>query len=183
MWIGHTHPPSGTASCPSGTQERSQVSASSASHGRRRLPRFESRAGFATWLYRIAVNCSLDLLRSRRRREERTGSSCPPVLLSGGEPLDAVASLPAGDPGPDQLLFSSEVRARVEKALARLSPNERAAFVMRHFEGRPVEEIGRLLGLRTSATKNTVFRAIQKLRRALEPVVRTRSGRRVETTG
>ncbi len=48
---------------------------------------------------------------------------------------------------------------------------ERSAFVLRHFEGLSIAEIGKALGLRTSATKNSIFRAVQKLRRALEPMV------------
>jgi RNA polymerase sigma-70 factor (ECF subfamily) len=51
-----------------------------------------------------------------------------------------------------------------------LSDQERSAFVMRHYEGLSIEEIGRVLGLKTSAAKHSVFRAVQKLRRALEPV-------------
>ncbi len=43
--------------------------------------------------------------------------------------------------------------------------------MLRHVEGRSIEEIGEILGLRTSATKNSIFRAVQKLRTALGPVV------------
>jgi len=132
----------------------------------RRLSGFESRANFGTWLYRIAVNCSLDLVRSRQRHEEHRQEP-------GAEQEEVVASLPAANPGPDRLLYSAEVSAKVESALAELSPKERAAFVMRHFEGHSVEEIGQALGLRTSATKNSIFRAVQKLREQLEPIVRT----------
>ena len=52
-----------------------------------------------------------------------------------------------------------------------LTPTERTAFVLRHFEGRSLEEIGEALGLRTGATKHSIFRAVQKMRRALAPVV------------
>jgi RNA polymerase sigma-70 factor (ECF subfamily) len=48
-----------------------------------------------------------------------------------------------------------------------LSPLERAAFTLRHHEGRSIDEISRLLGLRTSATKHAVFRAVRKLRTTL----------------
>ena len=48
---------------------------------------------------------------------------------------------------------------------------ERAAFVLRHFEGRPIAEIGKTLGVRTGAAKNCVFRAVAKLRRDLAPLV------------
>jgi RNA polymerase sigma-70 factor (ECF subfamily) len=57
--------------------------------------------------------------------------------------------------------------------LSRLTPRERAAFVLRHFEGKSTVEIARALGLRSSAAKNTVFRAVQKLREALEPAMNT----------
>ena len=57
--------------------------------------------------------------------------------------------------------------------MARPEPAERTAFVLRHFEGHSLEEIGEALGLRIGATKHSVFRAVQKMRRALAPVART----------
>lgn len=127
----------------------------------RQIDRFESRASFGTWLYRIAVNCSVDLLRQRPRRpdERELGDGEEPVADSGT------------DPSPERLMFSAEVQARVNSALQDLSPAERAAFLLRHFEGQSIAEIGCALGLRTSATKHAVFRAVQKMRRALEPVL------------
>ena len=49
--------------------------------------------------------------------------------------------------------------------------SERAAFVMRHYQGCSIEEIGRSLGLKTNATKHSIFRAVRKMRIALEPFV------------
>ena len=54
--------------------------------------------------------------------------------------------------------------------MAELSPLERAAFTLRHYEGRTIDEISRTLGLGTSAAKHSVFRAVRKLRAALEPL-------------
>ena len=68
-------------------------------------------------------------------------------------------------------MLSEELKRHVEKAMAELSAMERAAFTLRHFEGRSIEEIGRTLGIGVSATKNSVFRAVQKLRKALKPFV------------
>ena len=65
---------------------------------------------------------------------------------------------------------SAEIERRVATALAELSPLERAAFTLRHYEGRSIAEIGKTLGLGTSATKHSVFRAVRKLRVALEPL-------------
>ena len=54
--------------------------------------------------------------------------------------------------------------------MADLSGQERSAFVMRHYEGLSIEEIGGVLNLKASAAKHSIFRAVQKLRRSLEPL-------------
>jgi RNA polymerase sigma-70 factor (ECF subfamily) len=130
----------------------------------RRLDKFESRANFGTWIYRIAVNCSLDLLRKRRPQEEQP-------VAEDAKDNDPVAEIAASDPTPDRLVLSGEIGKRVEGAMTKLSPTERAAFVMRHCDGLSIGEIGRALGLGTNATKNSVFRAVQKLRHELQPLV------------
>jgi RNA polymerase sigma-70 factor, ECF subfamily len=131
----------------------------------RQLGRFEDRASFSTWLYRIAANCSLDLLRDRKRRDERTVDASP----EEAQLADPVAS---GDPPADRMVFGAEIRQSVAKAMAQLTHLERTAFVLRHQEGMSIDEIGSVLGLRTSATKHSIFRAVHKLRRALQPVMR-----------
>jgi len=133
----------------------------------RRLDQFESRANFGTWLHRIAANCSYDLLRSRQRRSEMP-------LETEADESDA-RSLPSPEPSPDRLAHSADVRTRVERAMARLSPLERAAFVLRHHQGLSIREIGSALGLDTSATKHSIFRAVRKMREALEPVAEAAS--------
>ena len=55
--------------------------------------------------------------------------------------------------------------------MSALSQMERAAFVLRHFEGQSIDEISRALGLKTNATKHSIFRAVKKMRQALEPFV------------
>jgi RNA polymerase sigma-70 factor (ECF subfamily) len=68
-------------------------------------------------------------------------------------------------------MLSSEVNDRITAAMEALSSLERSAFVLRHFEGRTIEEISRSLGLKTNAAKHSVFRAVRKMRAALEPFV------------
>jgi RNA polymerase sigma-70 factor (ECF subfamily) len=65
--------------------------------------------------------------------------------------------------------MSGEVRERVAEAMNELSASERTAFVLRHFEGMRMEDISRVLGCQPGAAKHSVFRAVQKLRRALDP--------------
>jgi RNA polymerase sigma-70 factor (ECF subfamily) len=140
----------------------------------RELKRFESRSSFRTWVHRITVNCAYDLLRQRPRHRGESLDAAPLGGEKGGIELEADASS-----WPDRLAFGAEVQGRVRAALDLLTPTERTAFVLRHFEGRSLGEIGEALGLRTGATKHSIFRAVQKMRRALAPVV----GQSSENTG
>jgi RNA polymerase sigma-70 factor (ECF subfamily) len=125
------------------------------------LDGFTARSQFGTWIYRIAVNCAIDIMRKHQRRDEPF------------EPIDPESGIPlvADTPGPDRLVFSGEMQQRVKSALDQLSPMERAAFVLRHYEGKCIEEISDTLGLANGATKQAVFRAVQKIRRSLQPLV------------
>ena len=127
----------------------------------RNLQRFDGRSQFSTWLYRIAINCAMDLMRKESRRAAREQA----------EDAADMANLATEDPRPDRLAASSEAGRAVAKVLRGLSPTERAAFVLRHFEGYSSAEIGRMLGMRAGATRNAVFRAVRKLREALGPIV------------
>ena len=134
----------------------------------RQLSKFDDRASFGTWLYRIAANCSLDLIRVRKRRAPQ------PEGVADGAP-DPMQSVPDPAPTPDRLALSGEVERRVAAVLDGLSEMERTAFVLRHYEGMCMDDIGRTLGVQPNAAKHSVFRAVQKLRRALEPLVSTAS--------
>ena len=131
----------------------------------RSLDRFEDRSQVGSWLYRIAANCAFDLLRSRQRRGEQA------ALGADDEDADGAMGVPSAAPDPERLALSEEVRRRVGSALARMSVRERSAFVLRHFEGFSIDEIGQALDMDASATKQSVFRAVRKVRQVLAPVV------------
>ena len=135
----------------------------------RQLAKFDDRASFGTWLYRIAANCSLDLIRARKRRSENRENH---DSSEEGAP-DPMQSLADGAPTPERLALRSEVERRVAGELADLSEMERAAFMLRHYEGMCIDDISRTLGVQPNAAKHSIFRAVQKLRRALEPLVST----------
>jgi RNA polymerase sigma-70 factor (ECF subfamily) len=130
----------------------------------KQLSHYESRSTFATWLYRIASNYSLDLIRMRKRHDERREKD----PAEGRSVLDTVATT---EPAQDRLVFSGQVQESVTAAMNELSDLERSAFVLRHFEGMSIEEIGGTLGTSLNATKHSIFRAVQKLRKRLEPMV------------
>ena len=133
----------------------------------RQLGKFDERASFGTWLYRIATNCSLDLVRSKKRRSEQLSQP----ESDRPEREDPMASFPSAEPTPERAAFSTEVRERVAEAMNELSATERTAFVLRHFEGMCIEDVSQVLECQPGAAKHSVFRAVQKLRRALEPMV------------
>jgi RNA polymerase sigma-70 factor (ECF subfamily) len=125
----------------------------------RHLGRFETRADFGTWLYRIVANCAVDMIRSRQARQKHAWTEAFDV---------STATRASAQPGPERLAESSEVQRRVSAALDALSPLERAAFALRHYDGRSIDEICRTLNLGSSAAKQAIFRAVRKLRVALE---------------
>ncbi|BDC51327.1 ECF RNA polymerase sigma factor SigW [Bryobacterales bacterium F-183] len=121
----------------------------------KQLHRYENRASFPTWVYRIAANYSLDLIRARRTVESET----------------MLEQLREGGAGPDRLYLSGRMQETLDRALETLSQQERTAFVLRHFEGQSIDEIGGVLGIGNNAAKHSIFRAVQKLRKALSPWV------------
>jgi RNA polymerase sigma-70 factor (ECF subfamily) len=68
-------------------------------------------------------------------------------------------------------VLSGEIHDRVAQTMLRLTEVERAAFTLRHIEGMSIDEIGSVLGLKTNATKHSIFRAVRKMRAALAPFV------------
>jgi RNA polymerase sigma-70 factor (ECF subfamily) len=137
----------------------------------RNLGQFGSRANFGTWAYRIAANYAIDRMRQRKKEDARRKTPSAPEEDLEQDPLDLVAD---ERPNPDRLAVNSELRGKMQEALKNLSYSERTAFVMRHWEGCAIEEIAAVLKSTTTAAKNTVFRSVQKLRRALEPYVGVR---------
>jgi RNA polymerase sigma-70 factor (ECF subfamily) len=128
----------------------------------RSLYRFEERAHFGSWIYRIASNCAYDSLRARERRHE----NAEPMVIDDASDGPA-ARIPSDEPAPDRVVFGGEVRHRVALAMRRMSAIEKSAFTLRHFEGMSIEEISQALDLDASAAKQSVFRAVRKVRDAL----------------
>jgi len=130
----------------------------------RNLDTFRFDCSFHTWIYRIATNLCLDLLRKRKVRKEES-----PVLATAEGTVDRFESMAEqrADLDPQKQLLSGQIRRRVKAALAELSPRERMVFELRHYEGLRLRNIGEALGTTEEAAKNCLFRATQKMRIAL----------------
>ena len=124
------------------------------------LEQFEGRADLRTWLNRILVNCALDHLRSLRRRPD----------VNEPHPIsDVVDTIASSSPDPERLVASADWRRRVTAAMNTMSPLERVTFALRHFEGCSINEIAQTVGIGNNAAKQHIFRAVRKIRLALEP--------------
>lgn len=132
-----------------------------------KLSQFAGNSNFGTWVYRIAANYAIDRIRQRNVEEARQATPSRPS--EDALEIDPVALVKDPSASPERLASSAELAARMKQALDALTPAERTAVVMRHWEGCPIEEIAMVLKSSTNATKNTVFRAVSKLRKAMKP--------------
>jgi RNA polymerase sigma-70 factor, ECF subfamily len=117
----------------------------------RKLGSFKGEAALGTWLYRLAVNLCLDVVRSRSAKNRK---------LTGT--LDDEAAFEPAAPRQSPI-----ARIDLERALARLPDGCREAFVLHDVEGFDHKEVGRLLGIAEGTSKSQVFKARMKLRSML----------------
>jgi len=136
------------------------------------LDGFRGESGFRTWLVQIAIN----LVRDRRRAARRS-----PTVVSLEE-LRARSSSDADPPErrpsvePIGMLAQREVATRLERELERLPADYREAFVLKHIEGMPYEQIARVTGQSIGCLKVRVHRARARLREALADVAGEEQG-------
>jgi len=118
------------------------------------LERFRGDSSFSTWLYRIAKNACLDVLRARGRA--RTFSLDDPLHTEDGE-IDRQIE---GDlPAPEEVLLSREAESVIHDALGQLSEHHRSVVVLRDLEGFSYEEIAEILDVRLGTVKSRLYRA------------------------
>jgi RNA polymerase sigma-70 factor, ECF subfamily len=113
-----------------------------------RLPQFDGRASFSTWLYRIAVNAAVDHQRAKRR------------VVPLPETLEDVRRV-------EEDYARREQRRRVERAVAALPPKLRAPLVLRHIQGLAYGEIAAALGISVGTVASRLSRAHARLAREL----------------
>ena len=125
-----------------------------------KLATFESRADFGTWIYRIAVHCALDRLQRRKQDDARRVSE-------DYDPEEGGVQVADSKPDPERLAIGMEIANLQQAAMRGLTAMERTAFVLRHLEERSTEEIAAALDVTPNTAKQSVYRAVQKVRRRL----------------
>ena len=110
------------------------------------LANYDPQYKFYSWIYRMAINESLNILRVRDRN---------------AGPVDE--RLPADDAGPSDLLAEDQRRDVVLEAVGRLKPEHRAVIVLRYFVDRNYEDMAEILGIDAKTVKSRLYTARQLL--------------------
>lgn len=116
----------------------------------RKIASFRGDSSLGTWLYRLAMNHCLDVLRNRQTRMGQQTDS-----------LDEPEAAPVASPVP---ILSAVSRIDLERAIAALPPACRAAFLLHDVEGFGHHEVGTMLGVSEGTSKSQVHKARMRIR-------------------
>ena len=119
----------------------------------RRLPEVKAEQAFAAWLYRIAVTRAVSTLRTVR-----------PYV-----PLDETAAARDRFPGPEEHALADGLATALRCALNRLTPEQRACWILRETEGLSYEEVATVLHTTPGAVRGRLHRARPQLAKELKP--------------
>jgi RNA polymerase sigma-70 factor (ECF subfamily) len=135
------------------------------------LPRFEAKARFSTWLYRIAHNAVYDW--TRKRKLESVGELNDEIFER--ERIDSGSfTTPSGGVSPDETMAHGELREKIEAALAKLSPDHREAVLLKDVQGLSYKEIADVMGCTLGTVMSRLYYARQKLQSLLKDEYETR---------
>ena len=128
--------------------------------------KYEPKAAFSTWLYRIATNVALNYLRDHKPQLSRS-------LDSGLESEEGAQWLELRDKRAlaDERLMEREKELQIRRALASLPENQRLAVVLTKYQELSLRDAGAILNCSETAVKSLIFRAYTTLREVLLPVV------------
>lgn len=129
------------------------------------LPRFEARARFSTWLFRISHNVVYDWV--RKRKIESAGELNDEIF--DRDKIDLAAkTAPSFVESPDDALSNTELREKISVALDKLSPEHREAVILKDVQGLSYKEIAEVMDCTLGTVMSRLFYARQKLQTLLK---------------
>jgi RNA polymerase sigma-70 factor, ECF subfamily len=133
----------------------------------RSIKRFRGTASFYTWIYRIVMNVTIDWL---RKKQVKAGSAEFDDAIALKEIDPAAKTAPKGATLPYETMQRSEIRGRIEDAIAQLSPEHRAVILMKEIEEMQYHEIAETLGCSIGTVMSRLFYARKRLQNLLKDV-------------
>lgn len=121
------------------------------------LPGYAGKSKFTTWLYRIAVNVSIQFFRKRRTRDKNQPFN--PEIYADTTTVS------------DHPLEKKELRKQIEEALASLHIRKRTVVILHDIENRTMEEISDIIGVPVGTIKSRLFYGREELKKKLEKVL------------
>ena len=130
------------------------------------IKRFRGHSSFYTWIYRIVMNVTIDWL--RKKQVKGGGEFDDAIQLKEVDP--ASKTVPKENALPYETMERSEIRARIENAIAQLSPEHRAVILMKEIEEMQYHEIAETLRCSIGTVMSRLFYARKKLQNLLKDV-------------
>ena len=131
------------------------------------LPKFESRARFSTWLFRISHNTVYDWMRKRRIETE---GELNDELFDADQIDSTAATSPKRGQRPDEMMQQSELQAEIDSALSKLSAEHREVILLREVQGMDYKEIAEVTESTMGTVMSRIFYARKKLQTYLSPI-------------
>jgi RNA polymerase sigma-70 factor (ECF subfamily) len=113
---------------------------------------FRADSSFYTWVYRIAVNLSLNYINRNRDRRSESIDDIQPSKLSTNQPDE---------------LEKAELAQAISNSVDSLPPRQKTVFVLRHYEEKPYSQIAEIMSITVGAAKASYHQAVKKLKTAL----------------
>jgi RNA polymerase sigma-70 factor (ECF subfamily) len=114
----------------------------------------EDNTSFTSWLYRISINSSIDLLRKHKKMRDNYFDN------------DKFENLPSGDEGsnPEHLTHLQDVRSKISSVLNKLTARQRMIFILRHYQHLSTQEIAEYMSCSQGSVKKQLFRAVSAIK-------------------
>jgi len=121
----------------------------------------QNNTNFSSWLYRIGINCSIDLLRRNKKKRE---------TISGMDNLENISSNNK-DMDPEHTRRIEEIREKVTYVLNKLTAKQRMIFILKHYQQLSINEIAEYLSCSEGSVKKQLFRAVSALKKPLKKLL------------
>ena len=125
------------------------------------LPGYEGKSKFTTWLYRIAVNVSIQHFRKKQQRQKDQDHFIDPETMAATSSLDNAS------------MEQKELRKKIEEALASIHIRKRTVVILHDIENRTMEEISEIINVPVGTIKSRLFYGRDELKKKLEKVLDT----------
>lgn len=130
------------------------------------LPKFENRARFSTWLFRVTHNVVYDWMRKKKVQGD---GEFDDAMFSEGRIDMAASTAPKSQLQPDEAMHREEKRVELENAIAELSSEHREIILLREVQGLEYAEIAEVVGCSNGTVMSRLFYARKKLQTILRP--------------